>query len=44
MLSTFGLLNPTKGIEYMVQAMPEIVRQYPDAVYLILGQTHPVLR
>ncbi|MHB0936462.1 MAG: glycosyltransferase family 4 protein [Armatimonadota bacterium] len=43
-ISTFGLLNPTKGIEYMVQAMPEIVRRYPDAVYLILGQTHPVLR
>jgi len=43
-ITTFGLINPTKGIEYMVQAMPEIVRQYPDAVYLILGQTHPVLR
>jgi len=44
MISTFGLLNPTKGVEYMVQAMPEIVRKYPDAVYLILGRTHPVLR
>lgn len=43
-ITTFGLLNPTKGIEYMVQAMPEIARRYPDAVYLILGQTHPVLR
>lgn len=40
-LSTFGLLGPDKGIEYAIRALPEIVAQHPEVVYLILGQTHP---
>lgn len=43
-LSTFGLLNRSKGLEHMVNAMPEIVQAHPHAVYYILGQTHPVMR
>lgn len=44
-LCTFGLLHPGKGIEYAIKAMPELVNQYPDLLYLVLGQTHPdVLR
>jgi glycosyltransferase involved in cell wall biosynthesis len=42
-LLTFGLLGPGKGIEYAIRAMPEIIRRHPDAVYLILGATHPHL-
>ncbi len=42
-LLTFGLLGPGKGIEYAIQAMPEIVRRHPNVVYLILGATHPHL-
>lgn len=38
---TFGLLGPDKGIESMIKAMPAIVEQHPNAMYLILGQTHP---
>lgn len=42
-LLTFGLLGPGKGIEYAIEALPEIVRVHPEAVYLILGATHPHL-
>ena len=42
-LLTFGLLSPGKGIEYVIEALPEIVRQHPNVVYLVLGATHPHL-
>jgi len=38
---TFGLLGPDKGLKTMINAMPAIVKEHPNAVYLILGQTHP---
>lgn len=38
---TFGLLGPDKGLETMIKAMPLIIKNHPNAVYLILGQTHP---
>lgn len=40
---TFGLLSPNKGIEVMIDAMPEILKSAPDAVYVVLGATHPNL-
>lgn len=40
-LLTFGLLLPNKGIEDMISALPEIVKQYPNVVYIVVGQTHP---
>ena len=42
-LLTFGLIGPSKGIEYVIEALPEIVRQHPNVVYLVLGATHPHL-
>lgn len=42
-ISTFGLVDPRKGIEYMIEAMTAIVRRHPRALYLLLGQTHPEL-
>ena len=43
-LLTFGLLSPGKGIETMLDAMPEIIREHPEVVYIILGKTHPHLK
>jgi glycosyltransferase involved in cell wall biosynthesis len=38
---TFGLLSPDKGIEHVIDALPEILARYPDTVYIVLGATHP---
>jgi glycosyltransferase involved in cell wall biosynthesis len=43
-ISTFGLVDPRKGIEFMIEAMPAIVAGHPSALYLVAGQTHPELR
>ena len=43
-LLTFGLLSPGKGIEVMIEAMAAVVEHHPDAVYLVLGETHPHIR
>lgn len=40
---TFGLLSPNKGIEVMIDAMPQILKRCADAVYVVLGATHPNL-
>jgi len=40
---TFGLLSPNKGIETVIDAMPSIRESCPDAVYVVLGATHPNL-
>jgi glycosyltransferase involved in cell wall biosynthesis len=43
-LSTFGFLSPGKGIEYGIEAMRGIVDQHPEALYIVWGKTHPVVK
>jgi glycosyltransferase involved in cell wall biosynthesis len=38
---SFGLINPDKGYEYMIQAMPEILKYHPNVIFIVLGSTHP---
>ncbi|MFZ4582906.1 MAG: glycosyltransferase [Paludibacter sp.] len=40
-MTTFGLLSSGKSIETTLLAMPQILKQIPDAVFLIIGKTHP---
>src|SRR3954468_7534152 len=42
-LLTFGLLSPNKGMEFALRALPDIIREFPNVVYIVLGQTHPNL-
>jgi len=44
-LVTFGLLSPNKGIENVIQALPQILARHKNVVYIVAGATHPhVLR
>ncbi|MBN2804830.1 MAG: glycosyltransferase, partial [Deltaproteobacteria bacterium] len=43
-LTTFGLLSSGKSIETTLEALPVIVRQFPNVIFLILGKTHPEVK
>jgi glycosyltransferase involved in cell wall biosynthesis len=42
-LGSFGLLHPAKGVEYVLEALPQVIADNPEAdvLYLVVGQTHP---
>ena len=40
-LSTFGLLGPGKSIETTLAALPVIVADHPEILFLVIGKTHP---
>ena len=43
-VSTFGLISRGKGLEYAIEAIRTVVKRHPEVLYLILGETHPVVR
>jgi len=43
-LSSFGMINSGKGYEHVIDALPRVVEKFPNILYLIIGETHPVVR
>ncbi|MBW2966423.1 glycosyltransferase [Candidatus Woesearchaeota archaeon] len=43
-LSSFGMISPGKGYEHVIEALSDIVKKFPNLIYLIVGETHPVIR
>lgn len=43
-MTSFGLINQTKNLECAIDALPDIVKKYPNFLYVIIGETHPGVR
>jgi polysaccharide biosynthesis protein PslF len=43
-IMTFGLLSRGKGIEFILETLPDVVREVPDVLYAIVGETHPEVK
>jgi glycosyltransferase involved in cell wall biosynthesis len=43
-LATSGLISSGKGIEYAIKSLPYLVKERPELLYLVLGETHPEVK
>jgi len=43
-LSSYGLVSPNKGYEYVIDSLPQMIEKFPNLVYIIVGETHPRIR
>lgn len=43
-LSSFGMISSGKGYEHVIASLPEIVKKFPNLLYIIVGETHPNVR
>jgi len=39
-----GLLSPNKGVEYLVEALPTMKKEFSNILFVIAGQTHPEIK
>ncbi|MBW2974089.1 glycosyltransferase [Candidatus Woesearchaeota archaeon] len=44
LLSSFGMISSGKGYETVIEALPNVVKKFPNLLYLIIGETHPIVR
>lgn len=42
-ITTFGFIGPGKGLEFGLKALAKVVDKHTDVLYLITGNTHPML-
>lgn len=42
-LMVTGLIGPNKGIEFIIKALPDIVKKHPEVILVVVGQTHPTI-
>ncbi len=43
-LASFGMISQNKGYEFVIRSLPKVVKNFPNVLYLIIGETHPVVR
>jgi glycosyltransferase involved in cell wall biosynthesis len=43
-LATYGLINPGKGVEYAIESLSHLVKERPNLLFLVIGETHPEVR
>ncbi|MGE7776309.1 glycosyltransferase [Chitinophaga sp. NPDC101104] len=43
LIFTFGLLSRNKGIETVINALPQVIERHPDVMYVVAGKTHPAV-
>ena len=43
-ISSFGMMNPSKGYEHVIDSLPKVIEKFPNLLYLIIGETHPIVR
>ncbi len=44
LLVSFGMISRGKGYENVIKSLPEVVKNHPNVLYLIVGATHPLIR
>ena len=42
-IGSFGLLHPAKGVEFVLEALPQVIADNPEmnVLYMVVGETHP---